>query len=72
MKAADPKEAIDIALFDAQRLVRDLRQISPDALGIGGSVTHYHERDAAIAAVSRVVVLLEEAKAKLSMKEPTE
>lgn len=64
MKPADPVEAIDIALFNARRLVRDLRQISPDALGIGGSVTHYYERDAAIAAVARVVVLLEEAKKK--------
>lgn len=69
MKPADPVEAIDIALFNARRLVRDLRQISPEALGIGGSVTHYYERDAAIAAVSRVVVVLEQA--KLSMKEPT-
>lgn len=68
MKPADPREAMQIALFNARRLVRDLGMLAPDALGVAGLVTHYYERDAAIATVSRVVVALEEA----VKKEPTE
>lgn len=68
MKPADPREAMQIALFNARRLVRDLGMLAPDALGVAGLGTHYYERDAAIATVSRVVVALEEA----MEKEPTE
>lgn len=41
MKPADPREAMQIALFNARRLVRDLGMLAPDGRvpprGVGGS-----------------------------------
>lgn len=66
MTPADPREAMQIALFNARRLVRDLRQLPADAMGIGGATTHYYVRDAAIADAARIAATLTDA-----MKEPT-
>lgn len=62
MKPADPREVMDLALFNARRLMRDLGMLEPDALGIAGTITHYYVRDAHIANIARVVVDLEEKK----------
>lgn len=64
MTPADPREAMQIALFNARRLVRDLGMLSPDALGIGGSVTHHYVRDAAIADAARIAATLADAMEK--------
>ena len=61
MTPADPREAMQIALFNARRLVRDLGQLPPDALGIGGQTTHHYVRDAAIADAARIAATLADA-----------
>ena len=66
MTPADPREAMQIALFNARRLVRDLGQLPADALGIAGGITHYYVRDAALADAARIAATLADA-----MKEPT-
>lgn len=70
MKPADPREAMQIALFNARRLVRDLGMLAPDAFGVAlvGHIGPRNVRDVHISSVARVVVALEEA----MEKEPTE
>lgn len=64
MTPPDTREAMQIALFNARRLVRDLNQIPADALGIGGATTHHYVRDAAIADAARIAATLAEAMEK--------
>ena len=67
MTPADPREAMQIALFNARRLVRDLGQLPADALGIASEgMAHHYVRDAALADAARIAATLADA-----MKEPT-
>lgn len=71
MTPANPRELLEVALFEARRLLRLLRAMPAGSLGSAGSVTHYDRREAHIAAVASVCVDLEDAMktAKAAMKE---
>ena len=64
MTPAYPRELMEVALFEARRLLRLLRAMPAGSLGSAGSVTHYDRREAHIAAVASVCVDLEEAMKK--------
>ena len=64
MTPANPRELMEVALFEARRLLRLLRAMPSGSLGAAGSVTHYDRREAHIAAVASVCVDLEEAMKK--------
>lgn len=62
MKPADPREAMQIALFNARRLVRDLGMLEPDALGIESpNMMHRYTRDRHASALRGLIADLEEA-----------
>ncbi len=64
MTPASPRELLEVALFEARRLLRLLRAMPAGALGTAGSVTHYDRREAHIASVASMCVDLEEAMKK--------
>ena len=64
MTPANPRELMEVALFEARRLLRLLRAMPSGSLGAAGSVTHYDRREAHIAAVASVCVDLEDAMKK--------
>ena len=68
MKPADPRELLDIALFNARRLSRDLGMMAPDALGVERpEMAHHYVRDRHASALHGLICDLEEA----MKKEPT-
>ena len=64
MTPANPRELMEVALFEARRLLRLLRAMPSGSLGAAGSVTHYGRREAHIASVASMCVDLEEAMKK--------
>jgi len=62
MMAADRRELLDIALFNARRLARDLWMLEPDALGVEGrDMMHHYVRDRHASALRGLISDLEEA-----------
>lgn len=63
MTPPDTREAMQIALFNARRLIRDLGMLAPDTFGVAlvGRIGPRDVRDVHISNVARIVVALESA-----------